>query len=126
MNLNKTQSDKEHIAQYFADDPDRIKLIRNRFYIAISTITTMIIAGTIVFHYLEHWSWIDAFYFIVVTSATVGYGDFVPTTELTRLIAAIFILVMVPFILYSFTIMAQILLERKVIIKTHNDKVNQK
>ena len=46
----------------------------------------MIFVGGAVYHWLEGWSWIDSFYFVVVTLTTIGYGDFVPTTPFTKLI----------------------------------------
>ena len=46
----------------------------------------MITVGAVFYHWLEGWSWIDSFYFVVVTLTTIGYGDFAPTTSLTKLI----------------------------------------
>ena len=51
-----------------------------------------IILGTLVYHYFEGWSWLDALYFCVVTLATVGYGDFTPTTPFTKLFTMLYIL----------------------------------
>ncbi|WP_145925578.1 potassium channel family protein [Dehalogenimonas formicexedens] len=45
------------------------------------------IAGTIGFSRLEGLSAFDAFYLTVVTITTVGYGDIVPTTDASRLLA---------------------------------------
>lgn len=53
----------------------------------------LIAAGTIVFHYLEDWTLAQSFYFSVATLTTVGYGDITPTTDETRVVAALFILV---------------------------------
>eukprot|EP00966_Prymnesium_polylepis_P232278 5372602-Prymnesium_polylepis.1 len=39
------------------------------------------------------WSTIDALYFAMVTMSTVGYGDLAPTSESSRLVTIVFILV---------------------------------
>lgn len=52
----------------------------------------MVFIGTIVFRYLEGWAWVDAFYFSVISLTTVGYGDFVPTDPLTKVLSVIYIL----------------------------------
>lgn len=63
-----------------------------KIFIAIGIFLIWIIIGTISFYYLENWSLIDSFYFSVTTLTTVGYGDFVPTTEISRLFTAFYIL----------------------------------
>ncbi len=50
------------------------------FYWAAGTL----LLGMIVFHWLEGWSYLDALYFSVITLATIGYGDFTPTTPIAR------------------------------------------
>ena len=50
----------------------------------------MIAIGAAVFHWLEGWSWLDSFYFVVITLTTVGYGDFTPTTPATKLITVFY------------------------------------
>ena len=52
----------------------------------------MVIVGTVVFHLLEKWSWVDSLYFTVITLATVGYGDLTPTTPVGKLVAVIFVI----------------------------------
>lgn len=46
----------------------------------------MIAFGAVLFHWLEGWSWLDSFYFVVITLTTIGYGDFTPTLPITKLI----------------------------------------
>jgi lysylphosphatidylglycerol synthetase-like protein (DUF2156 family) len=48
--------------------------------------------GVVFYHHIEGWSWIDSFYFCVVTAATVGYGDLSPQTVLGKLFTIAYIL----------------------------------
>ena len=57
--------------------------------------------GTVVYHYLEGWSWIDALYFSVITLSTIGYGDFSPVTD-TGKVFTIFYIIMGIGIILSF------------------------
>ena len=103
-----------------------INAIMMRRNVAIGSIFILITLGTILFHYLERWSWVNAFYFIVATSSTVGYGDITPHTEMGRLIASLFILVIVPIALYSFTTIAEISFERRVQSRTKLEQERNK
>ncbi len=67
--------------------------LKTEVYVAITTLLGWIAVGTLVFHRLESWNWIQSFYFSVVTISTVGYGDFTPTNDLSRLFTAIYILI---------------------------------
>lgn len=46
---------------------------------------SMVAVGTVTYHFLEGWSFLDSLYFSVVTLATVGFGDLTPTTDLAKL-----------------------------------------
>ena len=65
---------------------------RTEVIIAIITLLTWIGVGTVLFHTLEPWTWIEAFYFSVVSITTVGYGDLMPSNDITRLVTALYIL----------------------------------
>ncbi|KAF5434784.1 Voltage-gated potassium channel Kch [Candidatus Methanophagaceae archaeon] len=62
------------------------------FYILLTLAITVVSTGTVVFHILEKWSWVDSLYFTVITLATVGYGDLTPTTPVGKLVAVIFVI----------------------------------
>lgn len=51
-----------------------------------------LLVGMLVYHWLEGWSWLDALYFSVVTLATVGYGDLVPTTPIAKLFTIFYVI----------------------------------
>lgn len=62
--------------------------------------------GMIFYHYVEGFSWVDAYYFCVVTLATVGYGDIVPHTDLGKIFTTFYIIfgvgLLATFITYNF------------------------
>ena len=59
-----------------------------RFRMLIALPVAVLLVGTIGFMILERLSFIDAFYFTMVTISTVGYGDIAPTTVPGQTIAA--------------------------------------
>lgn len=58
-------------------------------------ITTNIILsiGTVVYHYVEGWTWLDSLYFSVITLTTIGYGDFSPATDAGKVFTLVYIIV---------------------------------
>jgi hypothetical protein len=51
----------------------------------------LVAVGTVVYHWLEDWSWVDSFYFSVVAVTTVGFGDLSPTTDVSKLFTVVYI-----------------------------------
>ncbi|MDD5693109.1 MAG: potassium channel family protein [Patescibacteria group bacterium] len=85
-------------------------------------VITLLVIGTVFYHYLEKWSWISSLYFTVVTMATVGYGDLHPTTDISRLFTIFFILFGVTIAVASITFIGgQYLARREAKIKHRRD-----
>ena len=68
---------------------------RLKIRIILTTLLLLVIGGTALFHYLEDFTLIQAFYFTVTTMTTVGYGDLTPTNDVTRLAVSLYILLAV-------------------------------
>ncbi len=86
---------------------------RTHVLIALFTLFGLILLGTVVYHFLENWTWISAFYFSVTTLTTVGYGDLAPSTDTSRLFTSIYVLAGVSLALMSLTVIGNDFLERQ-------------
>jgi len=64
-----------------------------RIFTLILTLIAIVAIGTVFFHFVEGWSWIDAYFFTVITLSTVGYGSLVPATTIGKIATTIFIFV---------------------------------
>ncbi len=67
--------------------------VRKDIITAFGAFAAVLAVGTIVYHVLEGWSWLNSFYFAVCTITTVGYGDLVPSSDASRLFTALYVLV---------------------------------
>ncbi len=65
--------------------------LNTRFKIFLAVFFTVMVFGTLGFMYVENRSLADSFYFVIVTMATVGYGDIHPVTGAGKAIALIVI-----------------------------------
>ena len=80
-----------------------------KFHILFLIITILIVltAGALTFAYLEGWSFIDSLHFVVMLATTIGYGDLVPTSELSKVLTMIYTISIIPFVLYLFSLFAK-------------------
>jgi voltage-gated potassium channel len=51
-----------------------------------------LLLGTIIYHWLEGWSFLDSIYFCVVSLGTVGYGDFTPKTPVGKVFTIVYLI----------------------------------
>ncbi len=63
------------------------------------TAFVIIIVGTVVYHYVEGWTWLDAFYFSFITLTTIGFGDFAPQTDAGKIFTIVYVVIGVGIIL---------------------------
>jgi len=74
---------------------------------ALFVVFVLLIFGIWFFSHSEGWSLVDSFYFSVMTLTTVGYGDLVPTHDLSKIVTAIYGFVSIPIVLFMFGVIAE-------------------
>jgi len=72
-----------------------------------------LLIGTTFYHYIEKWAWIDSLYFSTITLTTIGYGDFVPTTPLSKIFTIFYIIIGIGIILGFVNLVARKRIFRK-------------
>lgn len=78
---------RQHIALLEAKEA-----IRHYRYILFITLNVIAI-GSIFYHLIEGWRWLDAIYFSVISLATVGYGDFTPRTDAGKIFTMFYLFI---------------------------------
>jgi voltage-gated potassium channel Kch len=102
------------------DDIDPKLLFR---FLTVTVLITLGI-GTVFYHYVEGFSWVDAYYFSVVTLATVGYGDLAPRTSIGKIFTTIYIFAGVGIIGTYFSLLLRRRAERRIGKLYKNDQDN--
>ncbi len=87
---------------------------------ALLVLAVVVLAIGVMFYVnVEHWSFINAVYFCVVTLGTVGYGDITPTTDAGKIFTIFYIFIGIG-LLSGFVIL---LAERSGLIRISKDGV---
>ncbi len=64
-----------------------------KVHTVVISLVGIIALGTVFFHIVEGWGWLDSYFFTVITISTVGYGKLVPVTPLGMIGTTAFIFV---------------------------------
>ncbi len=73
----------------------------NRLIIAFNSVILILIAGMVTFHYAEGWRWLDSLYYTSIVVTTVGLGDFVPQTDVGKVMTMLFAFTGIGIVLYA-------------------------
>jgi voltage-gated potassium channel len=69
-------------------------------------VLSLLIVGTAFYTTVEGWSVVDSVYFCVMTLATVGFGDLVPTTDTGKLFTVAYVLAGIGLLVAFFSALA--------------------
>jgi len=88
----------------------------------------VIIIAVIFFHFCEKLSWVDSLYFVVVTVATVGYGDFnlANANAFSKIFGVLLILSSTVFIWMIFSLTVDRLLKKRIMLALGRKKYHFK
>ncbi len=88
----------------------------------------MLLSAVIFFHFYENLAWIDAFYFVIVTAASVGYGDinFATGSTITKIVVIFLILCSTISIWMIFSLTIDVFLKRRIQLELGRKKYNLK
>lgn len=68
-------------------------IAQHQFQAVFAVALIVLTSGAVFYHYVEGFSWLDSFYFCMITLTTVGYGDFSPHTDAGKLFTIFYILI---------------------------------
>lgn len=101
---------------------DDIDKFLYRYLLAAAVLA--IITGTTVYHLVEHLSWLNAYYFSVITLATVGYGDITPHTATGKIFTTFYVMFGIGIITTFFSL--RIRRRGEKIAKRHDEKTQNR
>lgn len=103
-----------------------LSTLKNRFYLALILLISILFIGVLGFHFIANYNWLDAIYMTIITVSTVGYGEPQPLSGEAKIFAIALILVSLAIIGFSISIISEYILARsnpKLILNKKMSKV---
>lgn len=89
---------------------------------AIIFFLVFLLSGAYIYSNIEGWRYIDSLYFSVATVTTVGYGDFVPQTDIGKIFTIFFSLIGIGMAFYFFTLLGKYVYIQQLFAKLKDSK----
>jgi len=59
----------------------------------VGLFVVFLLLGSLVYHLLEGWTYLEALYFSFTTLTTIGFGDYLPSTPISKVFSIFYIIV---------------------------------
>ncbi len=101
--------------------------VYKKFNFALVLFLIFLLGGTFIYSFIEGWRYIDSAYFTVATVTTVGYGDFVPQTDIGKIFTMIFSFVGIGMTFYFITLFGKYIYRKtfQEELAKHQEKLEQ-
>lgn len=90
---------------------------KQKVFTAAVLMILVLLTGSVAFMYIENLHFSESFYFCIVTSTSVGYGDYGPASHTGKIFAIFYILASISLVAFSLTRFASAKIERDIQIK---------
>ncbi len=87
------------------------KIFKYNLYRAAFLLFLVLLTGTLGYHYIEKFTWIDSLYMTMITITTIGFGEVRPLDFEGKLFTIVLITFSILVYAYSFTILSEFMLE---------------
>ena len=87
---------------------------KNQLLTTILIFMIILLLGSYIFHKIEGWRYLDSLYFTVVTSTTIGYGDFVPKTDAGKIFTMFYCFFGIAMVFYFVTLIGKYFLRKQI------------
>lgn len=84
-----------------AADIEKAKANPKAQQILVTLFLSYLAIGTVFYHLVEKWRWLDSLYFTVITLATVGYGDYAPKTDAGKIFTIFYVFIGIGIFVYA-------------------------
>ena len=74
------------------NQPFESTLDKHAYKMLLAAVLLLLGTATVVYRFVEDWSWVDSFYFSTVAVTTVGFGDLAPSTDGSKLFTVFYVI----------------------------------
>ncbi|WP_297796029.1 TrkA family potassium uptake protein [uncultured Eudoraea sp.] len=89
-----------------------IRLFRSKIYIAIALMLSVLLAGTLGYHFITGLSWLNSIYMTIITVTTVGFNEVSPLQEEGKIFTVFLIISSVFIFAYAISVITEYLFSK--------------